>query len=185
MDAYELAVADALTREGYDVFVPHKDRGVDLVALRPGDNQATRLQVKGSRTYGNVFMGWFKFDWRHLQASAEMTDFWVFVCLAPSSRGVFRPQFAVIPTGQLVSRLGCYHKADPINFYLTEHRLDGGRALVDDRGFKSQVLTLKPNHPRVYTEFWSEAREDKRGIWRDLENQSGRSRRLRGSSAPK
>ena len=94
-----------------------------------------------------------------------MTDFWVFVCLVPSNRGVFRPQFVVVPTADLADRLGCYHPADPIHFYLTEHRLDGGRAVVDDRGIKREVSTLQPDDARVYTKFWSEARD----IWRDLE----------------
>jgi hypothetical protein len=31
--AFELAVADGLTGRGRDVFVPHKDRGVDIIAL--------------------------------------------------------------------------------------------------------------------------------------------------------
>ncbi len=31
--AFELAVADTLTGRGRDVFVPHKDRGVDIIVL--------------------------------------------------------------------------------------------------------------------------------------------------------
>ncbi len=33
MDAFEQAVADALTGRGRDAFVPHKDRGVDIIVL--------------------------------------------------------------------------------------------------------------------------------------------------------
>ncbi len=33
MDAIELAVADALTGRGWDVFVSHKDRGFDIIVL--------------------------------------------------------------------------------------------------------------------------------------------------------
>ena len=33
MDAFEQAVADALTGRGRDVFVPHKDRGVGIIGL--------------------------------------------------------------------------------------------------------------------------------------------------------
>jgi hypothetical protein len=168
MDAFEQAVADELTRKGWAVFVPHKDQGVDLVAL-PSLEQtsAVRLQVKGSRTYGPRFQGWYKFRWDKVEHAMDITDFWVFVCFVTSPKGRFHPQFAVVPSSELKRRLEA-DKGDPVHFYLTEHWLDGERHLVNDRKLPRKKLSkseISVAPALDFSEFWSGHGED---VWRKL-----------------
>lgn len=173
MDAYELAVADALTGRGWDVFVPHKDRGVDLVVLPSlKETSAVRIQVKGSRTYSDKFQGWYRFDRARVSEGTNITDFWVFVCLVPSKKGIFHPQFVVLPPAELASRIEQYQKQAKarIDFYLTEFDLAGERHLIDDRGLtRSKVragrVAIGPDHPRNYSRFWSSRVKD---VWSQL-----------------
>ena len=156
ISSFEIAVADALTKRGWDVFAATKDRGVDLVAfpsLKDGQ-PVIRIQVKGSRTYAyDRFQGWFNVKPGDL--GSNLTDVWVFVCFVPTTKGKLQPQFAAIPPAELLRRLQSYGRVrgDKVDFYLTEHN---GR-LVDDRNLpRAKVATGEIEIPpeRDYTEFW-------------------------------
>jgi len=157
ISSFEIAVADALTKTGWDVFAATKDRGVDLVAfpsLQDGQ-PAIRIQVKGSRTYTyDRFQGWFIVKPDDL--SNGQTDVWIFVCFVPITKGRLQPQFAAISPAELLRRLGSYGRVrdHKMNFYLTEHN---GR-LVDNRGFRLRAKNSPGEREvppeRDYTEFW-------------------------------
>lgn len=154
---FEVAVADALAKRGWDVFAAVKDRGVDLVAfpsLEDGGD-AVRIQVKGSRTYAYEprFQGFFTLKLG--QVASSLTDVWVFVCLVPTEKGKLEHQFVAIPRAELLRRLESYgdDRNGRVIFYLTEH----ADRLVDDRGLprvKVAAGEVQIAPERDYTDFW-------------------------------
>lgn len=103
----EFLVGDYITRKlgkRYDVWVPTRDSGVDLlVTRRKGKGRPVGLQVKFSRSYripkGVVATSWFKLEPAKVRASRA--DLWVFVIITLKHK----QYFVVIPTRELARRI--------------------------------------------------------------------------------
>jgi hypothetical protein len=125
----EFLVGDYITRHlRFDVWVPTKDTGVDLLLTPRGkSNHAIKLQVKFSRSYDGaaakfkdfVVLGWYTLDREKIGKSEA--DYWVFV-IADFRR---KMQFLIVPTAELKRRIrGSRQK---LNLYLT---ICGKKAMV-------------------------------------------------------
>jgi hypothetical protein len=103
----EFLVGDKLERLGYDVYLPSKDRGVDLLAEKAG--RFVRVQVKESRTYlenGEPTVSWTQL--RPDALTSSKCDFFVFVVYSPTEEGhrlKFEPFYIVISPRVLERRL--------------------------------------------------------------------------------
>lgn len=107
----EFLVGDHINRElghKYDVWVPTKDSGVDLlVTCKRRRGKAVALQVKFSRGFGIreemarhlIATSWFTLD--PVKVRKSQADLWVFVILTLKHE----EHFVVIPTRELRKRL--------------------------------------------------------------------------------
>jgi hypothetical protein len=107
----EFLVGDHIIRRlghKFDVWVPTKDSGVDLLVTRKGRRGASvGLQVKFSRGFGiredmarhMLAIGWYKIDPKKIKKS--QADLWVFVILTLKHE----EHFVVIPTRELRKRI--------------------------------------------------------------------------------
>jgi hypothetical protein len=118
----EFLVGDHVTRRlKYDVWVPAKDTGVDLLLTPRGKSKrAIKLQVKFSRSYDGdaaifdtsfVARGWYSLDRAKIRRSKA--NFWIFV-MADLRRKV---QFVVVPIANLRKRIR--GRGGKWNLYLT------------------------------------------------------------------
>jgi hypothetical protein len=111
----EFLVGDYITRrlKKYDVWVPAKDSGVDLLLTAhdthgKGSPRAIRLQVKFSRSFDGraanfkdfVALGWYTLKWAKIRNSRA--DVWIFV-IADFRRKL---QFVVVPLSKLKELVG-------------------------------------------------------------------------------
>ena len=109
--AGEFLVGDYINREHgkkYEVWVPTKDRGVDLLVTHKKDkHRPVKLQVKFSRGYTpkitppeeTLAYGWFTLHPMKIRASPA--DLWVFVTLTLRQT----PHFVIVPTTELARRI--------------------------------------------------------------------------------
>ncbi len=152
MNIYEQWAYDTLEKHGFAVFTPIKDRGVDCVVVgKDFRGRPQRIQVKGSRSYGDGG-AWVQFTKAKLEESREITDFFVFVWTKLSNKGRFLPQFLVVPTHDLDSRLKSYAKlsAGKYNFY----PYPDGENVFDTRGWSRKKQGWPPSDPeRDYTKY--------------------------------
>jgi hypothetical protein len=147
-----------LDTRGYEVWLPAKDRGIDLLAEQEG--RFLRLQVKESRTYpsGNPVAGWSSWSQltsdQLLRAVALNVDFFVFVVHAPDESGrrlKFAPFFVVVPPRILDARLGAYRPGVDRTVYWCR---DEDMKLWDLRGKDQRTAGLSFKTPeRDFTEY--------------------------------
>lgn len=107
----EFLVGDYINRKfggKFDVWVPTKDSGIDLLVTRKGQKgKAVALQVKFSRSFEVsleltrhvVATSWYKLDPEGIRRSEA--ELWVFVILTLRHE----PHFVLIPTSELRKRI--------------------------------------------------------------------------------
>ena len=114
---YEQLVFDSIGAARLQVFIPCKDKGVDAV-VTDGSSKSMRIQVKGSKGFGQYHNGWYVINSDKLIKSENLTDLWVFVWLEPGKKGGgFSPHFLAISPSQLSNRLKTYSSVDIKNNY--------------------------------------------------------------------
>lgn len=140
----EFLVGEELERREFQVYLPTKDSGIDLLVARRGCHLA--VQVKESRTYPQPtrsavdWSSWTQLAPRDLGRAQELgVDFFVFVVHVPDVSGArprFRPLYIVIAPGELERRLAAYRpSADrAVYWYQSEDR-----QLWEVRGRKSEA----------------------------------------------
>lgn len=161
----EFLVGDYINRnhgKKYEVWVPTKDEGVDLlVTRRKGKQRPVRVQVKFSRSFETKLVpaekflarGWFTLKPDKLRKSKA--DLWVFAILTLRHQAYY----VLVPTRELVKRIP-KKPGKMWNLYLTVFR---PKQCYDLRGVKKDeahivVLGGKRNKRLDYTEFlenWS------------------------------
>lgn len=113
----ELLVGQQLEARGYQVYIPTKDKGIDLLATKAAD--VLRFQVKESRVYlqppgGPTWTSWTQLRSSSLRDAADRgVDLFVFVMHAlveTASRAKFKPLYVVIPPTDLEERLRGYRR---------------------------------------------------------------------------
>ena len=158
MNIYEQWAYDALEKEGFAVFTPIKDRGVDCIVVNKDfRGRPQRIQIKGSRAYvgGGA---WVQLTKAKLEESTKITDFFVFVWTKPSNKGRLVPQFLVVPTDELDMRLGSYAKlsAGKYNFY----PFPDEAGVFDTRGWSKKTHGWPPSDPKrdytAYLDAWEQ-----------------------------
>jgi hypothetical protein len=107
----EFLVGDHINRtlwHKYDVWVPTKDSGIDLLVTRKGRRRtAVSLQVKFSRCFRIqeelarhlIATSWFTLQPKKIRTS--QADLWVFVTMTVSHH----PHFVIIPKRELLKRI--------------------------------------------------------------------------------
>lgn len=160
MNIYEQWAYDALEGAGFAVFTPTKDRGVDCIVIgKDFRGRPQRIQIKGSRTYEGGGGAWFQFTKAKLEESASITDFFVFVWTKlSSSKGRLLPQFLVVPTVDLNSRLGSYGKVSAGRYHFYPFVQDG--SVFDTRNWNERKQGWPPTDPQrdftPYLDAWSQ-----------------------------
>jgi hypothetical protein len=135
----ELLVGQELEKRGCQVYIPTKDKGIDLLATKGA--AVFRLQVKESRVYlqtsgGPAWTSWTQLPSSSLRDAAERgVDLFVFVIHALDETGrrvKFKPLYVVIPPMDLDERLRRYRRdsADRSVYWF----VDGNERLWELRG---------------------------------------------------
>jgi hypothetical protein len=117
----EFLVGAELEQRHFDVYLPTRDTGIDLLAARDGLHVG--IQVKESRTYweGDRAERWN--SWTQLRAEqlrGSSAELWVFVVHAPDlgkTRLRFCRLFVVIGPRELDRRLAAYRPTDDRSVY--------------------------------------------------------------------
>jgi hypothetical protein len=142
----EFLVGDHINRRlgrKYDVWVPTKDSGVDLLVTRKGRRgKAAGLQVKFSRGFSIneemarhlIATSWFTLEPRKIRRS--QADLWVFVILTLKHA----EHFVVIPTQELRKRIP-HRGRTKWNLYLWVYD-DGSCYQVRDLGKEERLDTV-------------------------------------------
>jgi len=99
------------------VWVPTKDKGIDLLVSNTGSTRTVSLQVKFSRDYSVTHMqrdpallaelrgsGWWNLKRRQIETS--QADYWVFVLVGFANRST---DFIIIEPQRLLTRLDAIH----------------------------------------------------------------------------
>jgi hypothetical protein len=156
----EFLVGDHINRKlgrRYEVWVPTKDEGIDLlVTRRKGKQRPVRLQVKFSRDFGSkrippeklLARAWFTL--RPDKVRKSRADLWVFVVLTLRHDAYF----ALVPTSELRKRIP-KNAGKMWNLYLTVFR---PKKCFDFRGAKKDeeqvaVLGRRFDRKRDYSRF--------------------------------
>ena len=113
----ELLVGQQLEARDYEVYIPTKDKGIDLLATKNAD--VLRFQVKESRVYlqrpgGPTWTSWTQLKASSLSDAADRgVDLFVFVIHAlveTGNRAGFKPLYVLIPPIDLEQRLRQYRR---------------------------------------------------------------------------
>jgi hypothetical protein len=150
-----------------NVWVPAKDRGIDLLVTSKDNKQSVSLQVKFSRDFRSSLetelqqhlraCGWWTFNPAKLKGSVG--DYWVLVLIGFAHQTT---DYVVIPPAELYRRLKLLHPDDPrmqSYFWITQNgqcwetrglRREEQRRVADGsfndplRNFKSYLNNWKP-----------------------------------------
>lgn len=140
----EFLVGDHIIRKlsgKYDVWVPAKDEGVDLlITAKRGRPKPVKLQVKFSRGYdpkrvsSENLLAWGWFTLNPTKIKRSRADLWVFVILTLQHQA----HYILVPTQELKKRIPKRHPA-VWHLYLAAFR---GKRCYDVRGLvKSEIAT--------------------------------------------
>jgi hypothetical protein len=165
-NAGEILVGNQLEKHGWNVYLPTRDLGIDLLAERGG--RFMRVQVKESRTYDNVnnpevdWTSWTRLTREQLVKAIELgVDRFVFVVHAPDSRGHrqrFDVFYVIIAPEELEQRLSAYQNGTDRTVYWYR---DGERRLWELRGKTSKAAGADFKTPeREFTRYldnWTDA----------------------------
>ncbi len=138
-DLWEQCVIDVLRRKGFEVYLPFKDNGIDLLAVRDWQQgQPKRIQVKGSRTYPNPTTllypeaCWHRLSKEKVTKGCDATDLFVLVWPRFGLHGRPEMQFLVVPTRDLIERLSDYQNGR-WDMYISAGQRNGKWRVVDLR----------------------------------------------------
>ena len=149
MNTHELVVFDELEEQGFSVFYPRRDRGVDclVTAKQPGDKYVP-IQIKGSKKYETPTSGgWFVFNIRKLEQ--QLDQIWIFVWPDLNQKQEFEAFFIVIEASELLERIRAVStigKSGRIDLYFEAR----GDRVLQTRGLKK---TSTPEQERDFTPF--------------------------------
>ncbi len=113
---WEQYVIDALVKRRYEVYLPFKDKGIDLLAIRNWESGCpVRVQVKGSRTWQTSWPSHTEGCWHRLNREKVIKgrgalDLFIFVWAHFGRRGLPEMQYLMVPTDELIDRLSRYQK---------------------------------------------------------------------------
>ena len=114
--AGEYLVGEYIERNfpGWNVWLPSKDTGIDLLVTDTRNRKAVSLQVKFSKDYpehGSLLLqsrllaaGWWSLDARKIQKSNA--DFWIFVLPSFVEK---ETSFIILPPAELLRRFKAIH----------------------------------------------------------------------------
>jgi hypothetical protein len=139
-----------------NIWIPSKDKGIDLLVTNSKNSQAVSIQVKFSRDFlvthmedifqkGLLACGWWTHSRKKIQASRA--DYWVFVLQAFDPK---KTQYIIIQPQELDQRLSKIHgSSDRIQSYLwvTEKA-----KCWEARGLSKKDQILIANHAYVNEE---------------------------------
>ncbi len=133
----------------YNVWVPSKDTGVDLLVTNAKNRKMLGLQVKFSKDYATTYMqseyrdrfkawGWWSLNRNKIEQSTA--DLWVFVMQSFEYKTI---ESVVIPPNMLLQKLGNIHrKSKTIQLYLW---VTNKNKCWDTRGLKKAERILAAN----------------------------------------
>ena len=146
----------------FNIWVPSRDSGVDLLVTDQNNKKAVSLQVKFSKDFLPTHFkelyrrnykssGWWKFDSKKI--SRSQADFWILVLYSQEQKNT---QFIIIEPEELLKRLlSLGRKARFIQSYLT---VTSKNKCWETRGLKENdqdaiVNGLYKDETRDYTDF--------------------------------
>ncbi len=159
----ELLVGQELEKRGYEVYIPTKDKGIDLLATKVAD--VLTFQVKESRVYlqspgirsrgGPAWTSWTQLTSSELKNAADRNvDLFVFVIHALAEDGnklKFEPSYVVIPPLDLEERLRRYRPGKDRSVYWY---VDSNGKLWETRGSKLGYQGARDRDFTEYLEAW-------------------------------
>lgn len=91
------------SNEGFKVWVPSKDDGIDLLVTNANASRTCKIQVKFSKGYNSRYAcinhgGWWNLNPQKITNSSA--DFWIFVIYHGETRSV---NYVTIPTNALIN----------------------------------------------------------------------------------
>ena len=113
----ESIVANKLKEEikNCNIYVPHKDMGIDLILIKPNKpTKAIRIQVKGSKLHYNPkrgitdpdSKGWFTLSKTKLEKYSKILDYMIFIVhnieINSKNKPIFIPFYIIIPPNKLL-----------------------------------------------------------------------------------
>lgn len=113
LDVGEAIVIDKLRqkRKDLEIFIPTKDKAVDLIAIKKLDNPQERkiisIQVKESRQYPDKKF-WCEINSKYLEMEYRRVDYYIFVLfniVQGDTKPVFEESFLIVPTNEILERL--------------------------------------------------------------------------------
>jgi len=123
----------------WNVWIPSKDTGIDILVTNENNKKSVSLQVKLSKDYRipiaksayeeqTIAAGWLTLT--HVKIKSSNADFWIIVLVSHERK--FRPDFIIISPKNLLSFLEKIHQKRK-KYQVYPHILFGDRAL-DARG---------------------------------------------------
>ena len=124
----------------WNVWIPSKDTGIDILVTNENNSKSVSLQVKLSKDYRipiaksayeeqAIAAGWLTLT--HEKIKSSKADFWIIVLV--SNERKFRPDFIIIPPKNLLQFLEKIHNEKRKKYHIFPQILVGNRAL-DARG---------------------------------------------------
>lgn len=157
VNIYEQWTFDELEGQGFAVFTPYKDRGVDCVVTNKGfQGRPQKIQIKGSRSFDLYAAAWHQFTRSSLEKSVSITDFWIFVSYrVGAKKGKLQPVFLVVPTNVLLERLTRYAvpSSGRYNLYFHWDNPEHLGMVVDARRRKGDSWPIASGDPRDYSDY--------------------------------
>jgi hypothetical protein len=129
------------THRRWNVWIPSKDTGIDLLVTNTKNQKTVSLQVKFSKDFNPTHVppllqnrrlaaGWWTHDLKKIQESNA--DFWIFVLPSFAKK---KTNFIILPPAELLRRFRAIHSTDKrrIHSYL--------RVTEDNRCWEARGLT--------------------------------------------
>ncbi len=146
MNTHELVAFDELEKQGFSVFFPRMDRGIDcVVTSTPLGKKFAPIQIKGSKKHGSGG-AWFVLSKKKI--SEIPTQIWLFVWPEVNQQQEFETQFLLIQANELIKRVDAVSTSsgNRVDLYFTKD----GEKTIQTRGLKKNT---KPEAARDFTKF--------------------------------
>lgn len=147
MNTHELIAFDELEKQGFSVFFPRQDRGIDcVVTAKQFNGKFVPIQIKGSKKHGSGG-AWFVLNKKKIAEIPE--QIWLFVWPEVNQKQELETLFLLIEARELskridaVSKIGQGNRAD---LYFTKV----GERTIQTRGLKNRD---KPGAARDFSRF--------------------------------
>lgn len=159
---WEQAVFDTLSKRGYEVYLPWKDKGIDLLAIRNWDRPVS-IQVKGSRVFTEPHRPdflpgtWYTLNRKKVESMQDDVDVFVFVWPRFGKYGLPEIQFLVVPTAELIGKKSAYAESDSWHMYFSMgERASNTWQVADLREVsrnKTEPANIQRDDPKDYTKY--------------------------------